>query len=391
MANLISGRRTHISLQPDVLSWARERSGLEVEELARKVGVKPARVEEWEKSGRISLSQIDKLAHHTHTPVGFLYLPEPVEDQLPISDFRTVGDRPLRRPSPELLDTVYMMQRRQAWMRDELTEEGNEPLSFVGAVDVTDEPKAVASDMRSQLGLGSSWADIQGTSAAALSRLRAHVEAVGVLVVLNGVVGNNTHRKLDPEEFRGFALVDEYAPLVFVNAADYKAAQLFTLVHELAHVWTGTEGVSNFAGPLIPLPHSVERFCNKVAAEFLVPEDELLAAWSVAQGREDQFEFLAVRFKVSPLVVARCALDLNLINWDSYLNFYRAWEGDSPRETGGSGNFWNNQNFRIGKRFATAVIQAVDEGRLLYRDAYSLTGLKGETFAEMVHRFGDDT
>src|SRR5215218_9773354 len=239
----MSSRRIHISLQPEVLRWARERSGLGIEELARKVGVKPARVEEWEKSGRISLVQIDKLAHHTHTPLGFLYLPEPVEDRLPISDFRTFGDRPLRRPSPELLDTVHMMQRRQAWMRDELIEEGSEPLSFVGSADLAEEPTAVARDMRSHLQLESGWADSEHTWTDALFQLRAHVEAAGVFVVLNGVVANNTHRKLDPEEFRGFALVDEYAPLIFVNNADYKAAQMFTLVHELAHVWTGTEGV----------------------------------------------------------------------------------------------------------------------------------------------------
>ena len=388
---MMSSGRTRISLQPDVLIWARKRSGLEVEELARKVGVKPVRVEEWETSGRISLSQIDKLAHHTHTPVGMLYLPEPVEDRLPISDFRTLGDRPLRKPSPELLDTVYMMQRRQGWMRDELIEEGSEPLRFVGTVDVTDEPKAVVRDMKARLGLAPNWADVQGTSAAALSRLRTYVEAVGVLVVLNGVVGNNTHRPLDPEEFRGFALVDEYAPLIFVNAADYKAAQIFTLVHELAHVWTGTEGVSNFTGPLMPVPHSVERFCNKVAAEFLVPEEELRAAWRTAQDRTDRFELLAGRFKVSPLVVARGALDFDLIDRDSFFDFYRAWESTSARATGSGGNFWNSQNYRIGKRFATAVIQAVEEGRLLYRDAYSLTGLRGDTFDEMVQRFGNDT
>jgi Zn-dependent peptidase ImmA (M78 family) len=267
-------------------------------------------------------------------------------------------------------------------------------LDFVDSADLTEEPTAVARDMRSRLRLESSWANTERTWTDALVQLRAHVEAAGVLVVLNGVVGNNTHRKLDPEEFRGFALVDEYAPLIVVNNADYKAAQMFTLVHELAHVWTGTEGVSNFADPLIPLPNNVERFCNRAAAEFLVPENELQAVWDVAQRQEDPFDFLAKRFKVSSLVAARCALDSNLIDRDSYFDFYRTFENDTRREQGGSeggGNFWNNQNFRIGKRFGTAVIQAVKEGRLLYRDAYSLTGLTGETFNELVQRYGENT
>src|SRR5215208_2067250 len=149
----MSSKNIQITLQPKVLRWARERSGLEVESLARKVGVKPERVQTWERSGQITLPQVDKLAHHTHTPLGYLYLPEPVDDRLPITDFRTTSDRPLHRPSPELLDTIQMMQRRQSWMRDELIEEGKEPLDFVGSVGLNTPPREVADAMRARLGL----------------------------------------------------------------------------------------------------------------------------------------------------------------------------------------------------------------------------------------------
>lgn len=384
------GRNIQITLKPEVLRWARERSGLEVENLARKVGVKPERVQRWESSGQITLPQVDKLARYTHTPVGFLYLSKPVDDRLPISDFRTTGDRPLRKPSPELLDTIQLMQRRQAWMRDELIEEGNEPLDFVGCVSLEPPPREVAHAMRVRLGLGLHWASAEPTWTQALNRLRRHVEAVGILVVINGVVSNNNHRKLNPDEFRGFALVDEYAPLIFINNADFKAAQMFTLVHELAHVWVGAEGVSNFEEYLLPPSHEVEQFCNKAAAEFLVPENELRAIWDQAP-EEQRYDFLARRFKVSSLVAARRALDLSLINQPEYFEFYRAWERNERRERGSGesgGDFWNNQNFRIGKRFGTAVVRAVKEGRLLHRDAYSLTGLKGDTFNKLVQRYG---
>ena len=278
-------------------------------------------------------------------------------------------------------------------MRDELIEEGNEPLDFVGSVGLDAHPRGVADAMRARLGLELYWANAESTWTHALNRLRGHIEATGVLVVLNGIVSNNTHRKLDPDEFRGFALVDEYAPLLFINNADFKAAQMFTLVHELAHVWTGAEGVSNLGEYLLPPPHEMEQFCNKAAAEFLVPEDELRVVWDQAK-EEERYEFLARRFKVSTLVAARRALDLELIDRTAYFEFYRAWEEDERRERRsgeGGGDFWNNQNFRIGKRFGTAVVRAVKEGRLLYRDAYSLTGLKGETFNELVQRFGDDS
>lgn len=389
----MTSKNIQITLQPEVLSWARERSGLEVEKLARKVGVKPERVQEWEESGKITLPQVDKVAHHTHTPLGFLYLPEPVDDRLPISDLRTVGDLPLRRPSPELLDTVQLMQRRQSWMRDELIEKGNEPLRFVGSVGLDASPRDVAGDMRATLGLELKWASIESTWTDALNRLRGEIEVAGVLLVANGVVANNTHRKLDPEEFRGFALVDEYAPLIFVNNSDYKSAQMFTLVHELAHIWTGAEGVSNFRQNFLPPSNEVEQFCNKVAAEFLVPEDELRVVWERARVEEEPYEFLARYFKVSTLVAARSVLDLGLIDEAAYFEFYRAWEEDERRvrlsKKDDGGDFWNNQNFRIGKPFGSAVIRAVREGRLLYRDAYSLTGLKAKSFDELLQRYGD--
>jgi transcriptional regulator with XRE-family HTH domain len=165
----MASRNIQITLQPEVLRWARERSGLEIESVARKVGVKPERVQAWEESGKITLPQADKLAHYTHTAVGFLYLPEPVED------------RPLRRPSPELLDTVQLMQRRQSWMRDELIEKGNEPLEFVGSAGLDARPKEVADDMRTWLGLKLQWASAESTWTDALSRLRSNIEATGVL------------------------------------------------------------------------------------------------------------------------------------------------------------------------------------------------------------------
>jgi len=375
----MKGSRLEVKLSPSVLRWARERAGLEPEILARKLSVRTERVYEWEETGKISLSNVDKLAHHTHTPLGYLYLPEPVDDRLPIPDFRTVADKPLERSSPDLLETVQSMQRRQAWMRDDLIEEGNERLPFVGSVDLRTAPVEVASVIKKTLGLDAHWADAERTWADALRKLRDSIEAAGVLVVFNGVVGNNTHRKLSTDEFRGFALVDEYAPLIFINGSDFKAAQIFTLIHELAHIWVGQDGVSNFEA-LQPTPNDVEQYCNKVAAEFLVPEVELRSIWQQAPQGQERYDFLARRFKVSGIVTARRSLDLGLISRNEFFEFYNAWLDDERRQqqrTTSGGSFWNNQNVRVGKRFGEAVVRAVKEGRLLYRDAYALTGMKG--------------
>ena len=384
---VVNERRLKIKLQPHVLRWARERAGFGPVELAGKLQVKPERVLEWETSGEISVAQAGKLAQRTYTPEGYLFLDEPPEDYLPIADFRTVGDRPLGRPSPNLLDTVYTMQSRQAWMREELLSEEADPLQFVGSFDDNADVEEIADGMRYVLRLENDWASRNSSWSASLRQLRNRIEESGVLVFINGIVGNNTHRKLDPEEFRGFALVDEYAPLIFINNADFTSAQMFTLAHELAHIFVGHEGVSNFEA-LLPSDHAAERFCNSIAAEFLVPHTDLEDLWEAVANDNDPYQQIAREFKVSVVVAARRALDLNLIDRATYFDFYGDYLADERRRkenSPGGGDFWNNQNVRLGRRFSAAIARAVKEGRLLYRDAYALTGLNGRTFERFVH------
>lgn len=287
--------KMNVDLRPRVLRWARERAGLHVAELAKKIGgaVTAEVVEGWERTGKLTLTQARRLAQVTRTPEGFLYLAEPLEDKLPIPDFRTVGDAPVKRPSPDLLDTVQIMQRRQAWMREFLIEEGEPPTVFVGSATPKDKPERIAGEIRKVLGCTEGWANEERTWTEALMHLRHKVEAVGILIVVDGIVGNNAYRKLSPDEFRGFVLCDAYAPLVFINGSDFKA-QMSTLAHELAHLWVGQEGVSNFEA-LQPTPHRIEQWCNAVAAEFLVPARELKELWPAAQHADEPFQFLAAR------------------------------------------------------------------------------------------------
>ena len=385
----MTSRRRQITLEPEVLRWARGRVGLSQEELAKKIPVSPERVTEWEETGKISIAQADKLAAKTYTPLGYLYLSEPPEEPLPIRDFRTRGDALPRRPSPNLLDTIYKMQRRQSWMRDDLIEGGSDPLEFVGAYSLTDGHMEVAEAMRAALGLADGWAEERSSWSEALRFLRNRLDEVGVLIVFNGVVGNNNTRKLDPQEFLGFALVDEYAPLVFVNSAYYIAAQIFTLAHEVAHLFVGETGLSSFDN-LLPADDETERFCNQVAAEFLVPQAELKAYWPDVRASENPFQGIARKFKVSGIVAARRMLDLELIDWGAFLDFYEnnKTQGQKRSTNKPSGNFWNTQRWRIGPSFASAVARAAREGRLLYREAYSLTGLKRNTFENMPEGMG---
>ncbi len=376
-------------MQPDVLRWARERADLTTDELARKVGLKAERVLEWERSGEISMDWAERLAGATHSPLGYLFLTFPPVEPLPIRDFRTRANESPARPSLDLLETVYAMQHRQEWLREELIETGAEPIAFVGAYHPNGNYSAVADAMRVALGLADDWVAPALTWSDAIGLLRDNAEAAGILVVFNGVVGNNTSRKLDPDEFEGFALVDEYAPLVFVNNADYKAAQMFTLAHELAHLFIGEEGVSAIES-LLPSEHDVEQLCDKIAAEFLVPEADLRALWPYVEEYRDAYQQIARRFKVSRIVAARRALDLELIDRDAFFDFYNEHkaQGTRGRQSMDGGNFWNTQRWRIGVRFAAAAVRAVKGGRLSYREAYALTGLRGATFDNMPGKLG---
>lgn len=381
---------SRIAVQPTLVRWARERADLPLTDLIRKF----PKLGAWERgTAQPTFRQLEDFAKATFVPVGYLFLPEPPEEPLPIPDLRTVPAPLAARPSPDLLDTIYTMQRRSCWLRDERVEYGTEPLFFVGSARLTDDPNAVGREMRRIIGFGDGWAAEVRTWTQAVGELRRAIEQLGIMAVINGVVGNNTHRTLNTEEFLGFALCDEYAPLIFVNGADYESRKMFTLVHELAHIWLGPagEGLSGFDG-LFPGGTDVEAFCDQAAAEFLLPAKELKASFRSVKDEPRPFEMLAQQFKVSPIVVGRRAMDLRLVDRGTFFDFYREYvkrERTRSKATGG-GNFYNNQNTRVGALFATQVVRAAKEGRVGFREAYELTGLRGGAFQEYASRLGFD-
>ncbi len=376
----------HAPVSPELLRWARERAGVAQEDLAAKFKKLP----EWE-SGETqpTLKQLEAFARAVHVPFGYLFLREPPDERLPIADFRTVADTATTRASPDLIDTIYTMQRRQAWLREHLVENEAEPLAFAASARLADDPVAVGREMRRALGLDEGWTAGVRSWQDAVNELRRKIERLGVMAVINGIVGNNTHRRLSVAEFRGFALADRYAPLIFVNGADAKSAQMFTLAHELVHIWLGEGGLSGFES-LLPGGTEVEDWCNRAAAEFLVPSCELRERWMQVRRERHPFEALGRSFKVSPVVAARRAMDLKLIERSAFFEFYGR---DIDREhrggaTSSGGNFYSTQNARVGKLFATHVMGAAMGGEIGFREAYELTGLRGGTFQDYAGRLG---
>jgi Zn-dependent peptidase ImmA (M78 family) len=375
-----------VQIRPELLRWARERSGLSLDALARRI----PHVQAWELGEALpTLKQLEKFAKVTCAPLGYLFLPEPPLEPVPIPDFRTFADAEVKRPSPNLLDTVYLCQQRQEWYHDFARSEGDDRLPFVGSAATRDDIEEVASRMRAALAFSIEERRRLPTWTDALRRFIEQADALGVLVMVSGVVGSNNRRKLDPREFRGFALSDDLAPLIFVNGADTKAAQMFTLAHELAHIWLGQSGLSDVDPASLP-SHGVEGWCNQVAAEFLVPLSAIKGEYRPRGALQEECGRLARFFKVSTLVILRRLRDAGALSreqlWTAYDEELTRLKA-IPRASGG--DFYLTQAARVSKRFARALVISTLEGQTLHRDAFRLLGFsKLETFRELGHSLG---
>lgn len=375
-----------VQVRPAMLRWARERAGLDPDELARRF----PKLGDWEREQESpTLKQLEDFAKATHAPIGYLFLPEPPVERVPIPDFRTVENRRVGHPSPDLLETVYLCQQRQEWYRDFARSVREEPLPFIGSVGVESNVEETANTMRHALHFDIEDRRQCPTWTEALRRFLELADGLGVLVMVNGVVGSNNYRKLDPDEFRGFALSDNLAPVVFINGADTKSAQMFTLAHELAHIWLGQSALSD-ADPVSAPAHRVEDWCNRVAAELLVPLAAFRNVYQRDEGLQNALARLARHFKVSTLVILRRMHDAGGLTRDEFWRAYRE-ELERLREIqrSGGGDFYLTLGARVGKRFARALVISTLEGQTLHRDAFRLLGFsKHSTFRELADSLG---
>ncbi len=375
-----------VEVKPELIRWARERAGIDLDVLTERF----PQLKAWEREEtRPTLKQIERFAKATYTPIGFLFLQEPPVERVPIPDFRTIGGERIERPSPDLLDTIYVCQQRQEWYRDFARSIGEEPRLFVGSTRMTRDIEATAATIRHALGFDLEQRQRMPTWSGALRVFIEQADALGILVMCSGVVLNNNRRHLDPDEFRGFAIADEFAPLIFINGADTKSAQMFTLAHELVHVWIGQSALSDTQASRLP-EHEVERWCNQVAAELLVPLAVLRGEYRRNSDLSEETDRLARRFKVSTLVVLRRIHDVGGLTRDQ---FWKAYKEELERlraiPKGSGGDFYLTQAVRVSKRFARALVMSTLEGQTLYRDAFRMLGFsKLTTFQELGRSLG---
>jgi Zn-dependent peptidase ImmA (M78 family) len=374
---------------PALLTWARERAATPSEDLAGRF----PKLAAWEAGeAQPTLKQLEDFARAVHVPIGYLFLPAPPHEELPIQDFRTIQGRGVRRPSPNLLDMLYACQERQGWYREFATVNRLPEAEFVGSATVAQAPAEVAALMARRLGFDIAARAACRTWEEALRLFIGHAEDIGVLVMVSGVVLSNNRRTLDPDEFRGFALADRRAPLVFINGADSKSAQMFTLAHELAHLWLGASAVSDAGAAPLAGHRREEVWCNAVAAELLVPLAALAAERRRNETLADTLQRLARQFKVSTLVILRRVLDAG---WIDRGRFDVAWKAetarlhDMGRTAAGGGDFYRTTLSRVSRRFARALVESTLEGQTLYRDAFRMLGVaRTETFNNIGREVG---
>lgn len=357
------------NVRPEILRWAIQRAGYNEEKAVEAF----PKLQNWLSGAqKPTISQLQNFASKFFVPFGYLFLQQIPKETIPFPMFRGEAGQS-NHFDLNVYDTVMNVQSRQDWLEDYLLDNEIDTCQLVGSIKISTPVGETVARLRKALQLEPRWTFSIMRVELALSILTQRLEDAGIFLAFNGVVGNNTHRVLKVSECRGFALVNKKAPYIFVNSADSKNAQMFTLIHEATHIMLGIS--AGHAGDGFIGHNIVEDYCDSVAAEFLVPAEVIREVWN------GDIKWASRKFKVSEIVVARRAHDLRLLSDESYKAFWLEYSKRpvNAKKSGG-GSFYLTSVKRVGKLFAIHVRNAVNSRQLSYTDAYRLTGLYGNTY-----------
>jgi Zn-dependent peptidase ImmA (M78 family) len=377
-----------VAVAPSLLLWAQERSQREDDALEKKF---PA-WQEWLKEAKEpTIKQVEELARYTHLPFGVFFLGEPPQVELPIPDYRLGRSGDEATPSQELLDVIDVSVKRQAWFVDYARKIGLDDAA-IARVGEQDSPLIAADAAAEELSFTVADRARLKTRENARNHLRRRFEELGGLVVITSMVGNDNHRMLDRDEFRGFTLADSLVPLIFVNSSgDSISGQLFTFLHEYGHVKLGKTGLSDEAPGR--RGKGIEDWCNAFASEVLVPTRDLLTQFRRDVALATELDRLAGRYMCSTLVILLKLRSLDLVGPAGFDSLYRAEEQRATdafefqrQKNVGGGDFYANQPFRVGERLSRAVLSDVREGGTSFTDAFRVLGLRN---AEQLRKYSE--
>lgn len=336
-----------------------------------------------------TFNQLEQFSKATNIPFGYFFLSTPPVEKMELLEYRTVDSLEIGKPSRNLIDTINEMEAVQEWMRDYVKGTDLGELNYVGALKENKDISTIASTIMESLRLSTEWFLDCSDSWDSFKLLRERLEDIGTIVMMNGIVGSNTHRSLDINEFRAFTIIDKYAPLIFINANDSPYGRLFSLAHEMTHIWLGVNSFYNDYQHPINGISSLEVLCNAVAAELLVPIKMFNTSWreDKTDNIEEKISNIAGYFRCGTIVIARRALDQALIDKATYAKLAKsaiAKYREKRSEQGSGGNYYNTLKTRIDKRLVLALSNSVYEGRTTFIEAFRLTNTSRKTFSALV-------
>ncbi len=299
-------------ITPKILTWARESARMPLDVAASKIGKSIEIIEEWESGvSQPTIKQAEKIAKIYKRPFALFFLPEIPKDFYPLQDFRKSDSIKLTTGSVFI---VREIQQKQAWLSDVLQENGEEKLPFIGKYTIKDSPEKVAKDILSTLNINPS----NYTETNPIKEWVNKAELSGIYISRTSFI--HSRLTLDKNEIQGFAIADPYAPFIFVNSKDWAAPQLFTLIHEIAHLWVSETGISNEIEfeQAKSKAHPVEIFSNEVAANILMPKELIFSLDSRIFDNSKEVFNTAKVLGVSSFALLFRAFNLEIIDVKKY-------------------------------------------------------------------------
>ena len=379
----------NVNIQPAIINWALSQTSEE------KLGVKLMEsIKHWlDGTKSPTFSQIEDFSKKSHIPLGYFFLQTPPVEQIGLLEYRTLDSAELANPSRNLIDIIREMESIQDWMIDYRKEMNYDTSCVVNSLNGETDIATIADNVRKDLGLSIEWYRECVNSSEAFNKLRGLLEKCGVIVMMSGIVGKNTHRALDINEFRAFAMVNEWAPLIFINGADSLAGRLFSLLHETVHVWLGENDLYNDRRYSTEMVKPIEVICNAVAGEILVPRRVFLECWQKDTNDDVYIKIkeMAKYFRCSESVLARRALDNKKIDKTIYnqvvsdaIQAYIEYK----QEKNSGGDYYRVARSKLDGVFVRALCESVNSGRTSYTEAYRLTNTTSKTFSEVASGLG---
>lgn len=379
----------NVNIQPAIISWALSQTSEE------KLGTKLVdNIKHWlDGTKSPTFNQIEDFSKKSHIPLGYFFLQTPPIEQISLLKYRTLDSIQLTNPSRNLIDTIHDMEAVQEWMVNYRKEWNYDTISIVGSLKGITDISVIADTIRKDLGLNIEWYKDCGNPSEAFNKVRGLLEECGIVVMMNGIVGKNTHRALDVNEFRAFAMVNEWAPLIFINGADSAGGRLFSLFHELVHLWIGENDLYNDTKYSANGIKPIEVTCNAVAGALMVPKTVFLDKWNNNTNDDihEKIKELARMFRCSSSVIARRALDNKKIDQNVYnMVIADAIEAyiQTKQEKSSGGDYYRVARSKLDGVFVRALCESVNSGRTSFTEAYRLTNTTSKTFSEVASGLG---